>query len=284
MGTLAIVEDPDPGGESSEGQDSDRPAIPITSSVYGTIKHLRACAGPWFWLRGAFYFISYRAVVNMDIMRPRLPDLSDLSNRSLVGQAPVYLLLALISLAISNWQMTWLHAIISMPSTESFLERLIRYRSSASVMSAVMMHMSFALRAFDYGNNLQTNMMDRFQIKSSCCNQYHRWVLSLFPSMMKCLVSLLVRIWVLRLAASTLPQYEQPVIRLDPTLGSEDDWSVVNGWNIGHAWRTLTGPAMARAWKILIRQFAISMAITMLGMMVDPGFHRDVDFPLIWFH
>lgn len=288
MGSLAIVEDPNLGGESSEDQDSDsdsaRPAVPITSSVYRTIKHLRACAGPWFWLRGAFYFISFRAVVNRDFMRPRLPDLSDLSDRSLVGQAPVYLLLFLLSLAISNWQVAWLHAIISMPSTESFLERLVRFRSSAILSSAVAMHMSFALSAFDYGDNLQTNMMDHFHIKPSCCNQYHRWVLSLLPSMMNRVVSLLGRIWFVRLAASTLPQDEQPVIRLDPTLGSEDDRSVITGWNIGHVWRTLTGPAMMRAWTILITQFAISMTITVLGMMVDPNFYRDVGFPLIWFY
>jgi hypothetical protein len=101
---------------------------------------------------------------------------------------------------------------------------------------------------------------------------------------MKCLVSLMARIWIVRLAASTFPQGEQPTIRLDPTLGSDDDRSVITGWNIGHARRTLTGPTMARAWKILIRQFAMSMTITVLGVMIDPNFHRDVDFPLIWFH
>jgi hypothetical protein len=154
MGTLAIVEDPNPGGEPSEGQDRDRPAVPITSSVYGTIKHLRASAGPWFWLRGAFYFISYRAVVNRDIIGPRLPDLS---GHSLAVQAPVYLLL---SLAVSNWQAAWLHAIISLPSTESFLERLVRFRSGASVSSAVTIQINLALRAFDCCNNLQTNIMD----------------------------------------------------------------------------------------------------------------------------
>lgn len=278
MGTLAIVEDPDPGHELSEDQDRDRPAVPITSSVYETIKHLHASAGPWFWLRGAFYFISYRAVVNKDIIGPRLPDLS---GRSLAVQAPVYLLL---SLAVTNWQATWIHAIISLPSTESFLERLVQFRSGAGVSSAATMQINLALKAFDYCNKLQTNIMDHSCIKPNCCSQHRRWVLSLFPSTMKCLVSLLVRIWVVRLAASTLPQDEQPVIRLDPTLGGEDDRSVVTGWNIGHAWRALTGPAMARAWKILTRQFAISMTITVLGMMIDPNFHKDVEFPLIWFH
>ena len=88
----------------------------------------------------------------------------------------------------------------------------------------------------------------------------------------------------LRIAASKLPQDEQPIVRLDPSIGGEDDESVVTGWNIGHAWRILTGPAMMRAWTILGRQFAISMAITVLGMMIDQRFYASIRFPLIWFY
>ena len=108
MGTLAVVEDPGPESQSAEEHDND--AVPITSSVYATIKHLYASAGPWFWLRGAFYFLIHRAALYQRL-GGYLPELED---RSMFVRYPFYYL---FGQAVANWQTTWVHAVISQPST-----------------------------------------------------------------------------------------------------------------------------------------------------------------------
>ena len=275
MGTLAVVEDPGPDSQSSEDQDSD--VVPITSSMRTTIKHLYASAGPWFWLRGAFYYIIYRAMFFLGVTS-YLPDLEGRSN---FVQLPFHFFLGALC---ANWQATWVHSVISKPSTQSFLERLIRFRYTSAALAAIAMHARLASPAFEYGARFQSGLINRFHFEPNPQSQYQTWALSLFPCAVECVISLLTRIMFIRLAASSLPQDEQPIIRLDPSLGSEDDESAVTGWNIGHLWGTLTGPGMRRAWVILGRQFVISMVITVLGMTIDPSFPKDIAFPLVWFH
>lgn len=276
MGTLAVVEHPGTENQSDSSEDQDRDTVPITSSVYATMKHLYASAGRWFWLRGAFYFLVYKAIDEFGL-RSYIPDLQD---RSMFVQWPAYFL---YSAVIANWQTTWVHAVISQPSTQSFLERILRYRFSGVALSAIAMQVTLTIPAFDYCVRVQSRVINYFDIEPDFRSDYQSFAVVFLPTAVERFISLLAQIMFLRLAASTLPQDEQSIIRLDPSLGSEDEQSVVDGWNIGHGWKILFGPSMARAWGIFGRQFAISMGITMLGMMIDPTFYHVVGFPLVWF-
>lgn len=268
MGTLAMVEDPRQADHpSGNGENS---PIPITSSLRATIKHLHASAGRWFWLRGSFFFIGYLITTNGDLTS-LIPGFDD---RSWLVQTLVYLFIGVL---FTNWEVTWVHAVISQPSPKSFLERLLQYRCTGAIMSAAATHTRVISAAWKCSSFLQNAALRHFDIRHNYQNPYQIFALALLPNTVQCIVSVAVRILFVRIAASTLPTDEPPIVPLDPNLG---DQSV----GIDGVWNTLNSPALGRAWKILKWQFAISMAITLLGEMVKPGFHEDINFPLVWFY
>ncbi|RJE26630.1 hypothetical protein PHISCL_01044 [Aspergillus sclerotialis] len=256
IGTLAMVEDPR--------------QTPITSSLPTITGHLRASAGPWFWVRGAFYFLSYRMVTNGNIIS-LLPDINN-SNwliKSVVG--------LLVGGLFANWQVTWVHAIISQPLPKSFFEHFLRFRLRGATLSVLAMHMTLHSAAFKYSGRLEGILMRYFDIRFNPQDPYQLFAAALFPCTVQCVISVAVRALFVRIAASTLPADEPSIIHLDPSL--YNDQSV----GIAEVWSTLRSPAVARALGILKTQFTISIAITLLGEMVRPGFHKDINFPLIWF-
>ena len=64
VGALAMVEDPRQRDVSGQTRQS------ITSYLRTTITHLGASAGRWFWLRGAFFFLSYKMVSSGNVLPP----------------------------------------------------------------------------------------------------------------------------------------------------------------------------------------------------------------------
>ena len=264
-----MVEDPRQGNSSSESRESN--PTPITSSLRTIARHLHASAGPWFWLRGTLFFLSYRMATSGNLIS-FLPNLDD---RSWLIQTLAALLIGAL---FTNWQVTWIHAVISQPSTKSSLERLLRFRCSGAVMSVLSMQMTLHHTALKYSRHLQSALLQHFSIRYNPRSSSQIFALALFPNTVQYLVSVAVRVLFVRIAASTLPADEPPIVPLDPSLHNN------HGLGIGGVWSTLSSPALARALRILKRQFAITMAISILGEMIKPGFHKDIEFPLIWFY
>lgn len=252
---------------SENGENS---PIPFTSSLRATTRHLHASAGRWFWLRGAFFFIGYMIATNGDLLS-LIPGFDD---SGWLIQSLVYLFIGVL---LINWQVTWVHAIISQPSPKSFLERILRYRCTGTIVSAHAMQSRLLSAALKYSDYFQDAVLRHFDIRHNYQSPYQIFALALFPNTVQRIVSAVMRILFVRVAASTLPANEPPIVPLDPNL-------VNQSVDFRGVWDTLNSPALVRARKILKRQFAISMAICMLGEMVKPGFHETINFPLVWFY
>lgn len=263
-----MVEDPCQDDPSSESRES-KP-VPVTSSLRTTIKHLRTSAGPFFWMRGLFYFLFYKMVFNGNAFS-YLPNLDD----SWIMKMLAGLILGWL---VTNWQVTWVHAIISQPSTKSPLERFLRLRTSATIFSALTMQITLHSGSFKWSTTLEGDLMDYLGIRFDPNNSYQVLAAGLLPNLVQTMVITAVRVVFVRIAASRLPEDEPPIVRLDPSLHNEEQ-----GLGITDIWSTLNSPAPRRALKILVRQYGISLAITLLGEMVQPDFFRHINFPVIWF-
>lgn len=184
----------------------------------------------------------------------------------------------LIAALVTNWQMTWVHAVISQPSTKSFLKRLLQFRCSGATMSALAMQISLSSATLKHAILLQSTLLQQLRLDHVPQSAYQIWIMGILPNAIQCLVSVAARMVFIRTAASTLPADEQPIVPLDSGLYNND------GLSIGGAWKILSRPESERARRIFLRQFAISMAISILGHMIKGGFYAQISHPLIWFH
>lgn len=169
---------------------------PTLCTTTGT--HLRASAGRWFWLRGVVFFLSYRILLNGNLQ----PFLLNLNESTLPVRILGYLLIATV---FTNWQVTWVHAVIARPSTKSFLERLIWFRCSGTITSALAMQIKLNSTTLKCAYFVQDTLLQRLGLDFAPHSAYQSWIPGILPNTIHCLLSIAARMVFLRAAASTLP-------------------------------------------------------------------------------
>jgi hypothetical protein len=97
---------------------------------------------------------------------------------------------------------------------------------------------------------------------------YTPHILGLIPCFVACMATLPVRVSLIRIAASTLPEHEQPIVPLDPALKENHPSRALD------AWRNLPGRAWARVWRVQARAYVASALVFFAGRMVYSDFHQ----------
>lgn len=97
---------------------------------------------------------------------------------------------------------------------------------------------------------------------------YALHILGLIPCFVACTATLPVRISLIRIAASTLPEHEQPIVPLDPALKENPPSRAVD------AWGSLPGRTWARVCRVQARAYVASALVFFVGKVVYSDFHQ----------
>ena len=250
----------------------------VTNSFWRALKHLHIHAGCWFWFWSGLIFFGYRMTAERVV-----PYLLYILGGNPLGENLGFMLPGII---FNNWQLAWVHFVISCPSSPMFFfKRLLQLPCCPEDLFILFLERIFSSMAFNTALDLQTSLLStgitgpgNNGMPGSLYQQgYWNCVICLLPRIVELVVSIPLRIIFIRMAASRLTVDDQSIICLDRSVRGSSSLGIVD------AWETFDKPARARVWKIYTRLFATSMAICLLGEMLFPGFHKQISYPLIWF-
>ncbi|KAE8149332.1 hypothetical protein BDV25DRAFT_156515 [Aspergillus avenaceus] len=270
IGTLSMIEGPH-GQPSNAGN-----ATYITSSLRTTINHLRTHVGNSFCLRG-FALVLIHDIARDTILQALLP----INGNSTLKRNTRYLISVVV---LANLQVLWVHIVITRPSPKFLYQRLpslncwvraipiallesILCRLAVPITLLIELHLIQAVGKIDIDQNLDTN------------NQAggHAYALAaVAPTLIKFWLALPARVILVRIAASMVPDDDEPIVKLDARLKG-------GGAPLGMfgAWRK---DSWARACKIQTRGLIAGTAIFLLGQLVLPDFQSYVPFVPMWFN
>lgn len=242
---------------------------PITSKLRTTIAHLRSRAGFWSRFRGFSVYMVY------GMARGLLSVLLPLSPQNFCAQLPLQVLL---SVALANLQMAWVHIVISKPSPKRFYQRIPSWKSwvqiapvaatvDLSVATAFYLPLMIAQWAGGW-DAFVDNATSSTSPPASTMGQV--WAVTVLPSIAAYLVSIPAQAVFVRVAASMLPDEDEAIVPFDRSFGGRVVPAILGGsgrLSIADAWRTFDRAARARylkvIGKVLLMEFALLITFTL---------------------
>lgn len=140
IGTIAIIEDP-----KTDHQ--------ITDSLYTTIKHLRTHTSSWFWVRGLAIFLIHGFI--SDAVLPEL--FSAFCTNNPFGQRVRDMIIATL---LVNWQVAWVHMVITKSLQKHFYQRLLDWHVWVQVLPITLLASFGRWAASSLSVNLELLFLD----------------------------------------------------------------------------------------------------------------------------
>lgn len=199
-----------------------------------------------------------------------------------------YLRAALSIPLLANIQVLWIHLIITKPSDKYLHQRLPGPRcwirvAPAILLGAIADHLTplYVLELENYFINL-ADFFDGNDILDPAGNLAIRrghklGLMGLIPFFVTSMATLPARTMFIRIAASMLPDDDEPIVPLDPSLKTNPPMRLLD------AWRSVADQTWARAWRLQARAYLLSVIIYFVGKLSYQDFHRFAMIPLIWF-
>ncbi|RJE26727.1 hypothetical protein PHISCL_00958 [Aspergillus sclerotialis] len=261
---------PDSNPESPETAGT--PAKPITSSLRGTVRHLRNRAGPWSRFRGFSLFLVYGLGTGI------------LSSMFSGVPANYFLIQFFVDIVVSGvllapLQLAWVHAVISEPSPKRWYQRIPSYKSWTKIVPAAVFEQTVVGAAFFLplalakglgGWEVFNSSPDMPPAKAAC----HAFAVVAGPSLLAFLVAIPARAIFVRVAASMLPEEDEAIVPFDRTFGGKVAPAILGGsgkLGIVDAWKTFDRPAFVRYVKVIFKVFAIEVALIFAFTLVLVG-------------
>ena len=238
---------------------------PVTSSVRATILHLRAKAGYWSRFRGLSLYLIWN--IGVGIITGLLAPMFGY-NRIAVGIAAI-----IAQLVAARIHMTWIHVVISEPSTKRWYQRIPPFKTWTKIAPAV------ALWA------LSTQIVAVFpmlvcgsfgSLKHMKNPEYHPGKKDLyavgaqgfFGMLLTLALYILLQIpatvTMVRVAASMLPEEDETIVSFDRTFGGKTTPTIIGGQGkIGlvEAWRSFPWASRIRLLKLVGKVALIVLAV-----------------------
>jgi hypothetical protein len=251
---------------------------PITSSLRSTVLHLRSRAGYWSRFRGLSLFLCWGFVRSIII--------------SLVGsvyfmrsQAGLAIAAIIADVALSRWELTWYHIVISEPSPKKWWQRMPSFKSRAwaKIAPAVALRSlttqiasgfpMLLCRSFGTMKHLQD---PAFQLgKKDMYALFGQSLIILFLTFaLFILLEIPATVTAVRVAASMLPEEYETIVPFDRSFGGKVTPAIVGGaGKIGmlEAWKSFTWSSRIRLLKLVFKVFSIIVAVWLLFSMLVIG-------------
>ncbi|KAJ5601899.1 hypothetical protein N7510_011433 [Penicillium lagena] len=280
VATLAAVEDtnPDIYKRFNTDDDSIKPITypqsgspiparyqPITRKLRTSIRHLRIQAGSWSPFRGLGIFCIYsstRGFLGWLIRASSGSSLVEIIAQPLIG------------ILLAPWEISLVHIIISKPSSKRFYQRIPSYRTWIKIVPPVALReisdsandlFEKALESadwLDFDNPLNTTR------ETGCSLAILVFV---FKAVGYFLIYNLANAIFIRVAASMLPEEDEPIVPFDRSFGGKANRSLAdsNGYlTLSDAWASFHWPAQIRFAKIVFKSKAVSVTLEMVAMLV----------------
>ncbi|KAE8402897.1 hypothetical protein BDV37DRAFT_151135 [Aspergillus pseudonomiae] len=282
IGTLAAIEGSNPNtyirldredsNDPSEPHDPETmaasPTKPITSGLRSAINHLRARGGICSCFRG---FRMYLAFTTLDMgVGFLLPVTLPVPINSPISS---FLGLFVVSMFLATWHMAWVHLVIADQSPRSSYRRMLGLRhwprtAPAAALYNFLMSVTFSLPTAAArlaggtvmgvaGNWKDTGRLDFI-------------VISILSAIFYLLASIPARGIFTRVAASMLPEEDDPIVPFDRLFGGKVKPENLGGsgrLSIRDAWTSFEWGARIRYVKIILKAFAIEVAIGVVGIL-----------------
>ncbi|KAJ5538901.1 hypothetical protein N7494_008380 [Penicillium frequentans] len=244
------------------------PPKPITSKLRTTVKHLRARAGFWSRFRGLSMFMTWT------MARGFLSAIIPVPSSSFIGQ---FFVQSLVGILLSGLQMTWVWIVITEPSPKRFYQRIPSYRTWIKVAPAALLEDALTAAAF-FLPMAVAQFAGAFNItpgKDNTLADMCRWLaVTTVPAILAFLVTVPARVIFVRVAASMLPEDQETIVPFDRSFGGKVQPAIVGGsGKIGllDAWKTFDWASRVRFVKVILKTFAMEMAVGALAALVLGG-------------
>ncbi|KNG89736.1 hypothetical protein ANOM_001995, partial [Aspergillus nomiae NRRL 13137] len=242
---------------------------PVTSTLRTSIKHLRARAGFWSRFRGFGLFMTYSLAEGF------LFSILPVSMTNFGGQLAARMI---IGMALANLELTWVHIVISEPSSKRFYQRIPGFKSWLKIAPVVAFEQGAVCAAFyiplfiagaagalgDLVVDPNANLPPAELVSRAA-------TAIAIPSLLAALVSIPVRAVTIRVAASMLPKEDDAIVPFDRSFGGKVVPATLGGsgkLSIKDAWATFDGPARIRYLKVIGKAFAMEFAAVILFSVV----------------
>lgn len=248
----------------------------ITSKIGTTIKHLRARAGYWSRFRGFSIFVVYAIAQSLVV---HLLTVSLVTHR-LMGHIIATFIADVI---LCRFEMAWVHIVISEPSPLPWYKRVpggfkpwkkivgAAALKSAACNLAIALLAIFACRpSISHLYMAPNTPMTEAQAEQTLLDS--AIFLLMCPTLT--LITAPAIVTFVRVAASMLPEQDEPIVPFDRTFDGKVIPEAVGGsGKIGvvDAWRTFDRSSWIRLLKLLGKFFALQEAVTILFVGVVIG-------------
>ncbi|KAE8391665.1 hypothetical protein BDV23DRAFT_193049 [Aspergillus alliaceus] len=283
IATLAAVEDSNPNTyvriDSADSNGSFDPndgefaaastTKPITSGLRSTIKHLRARGGIWSCFRG---FRMYLAFAGFDMgVGFLVPAIIPIPIDSLVGS---FFGEFVASMLLATWQMAWVHLVIAEKSPRSYYRRMLGLRNWPRIAPAAALY-NF-LMCVTFSLPTAAARLAGWTVMSAVANPGYKGllgflVISILPAIFFLLVSVPARGIFIRVAASMLPEEDDPIVPFDRLFGGKATPEIMGGsgkLGLIDAWTTFEWAARTRYVKVILKALAIEVALGVVGILL----------------
>jgi hypothetical protein len=173
------------------------------------------------------------------------------------------------SMLWATWQMAWVHLVIADKSPRSTYRRMLGFRHWPKIAPAAALCNLLYSAAFATAKLAGWIVMGILSNRDS--KNLPRLIVTIILSIFLLLASLPARAVFARVAASMLPEEDDPIVPFDRTFGGNVRAESVGGsgkLGLADAWITFEWPARIRYLKIILRALAIEVALVVLGVLV----------------
>lgn len=234
---------------------------PITSSIRGTLKHLKANAGRFSRFRG------FRIHVLHNIL---LGSVSSFVGSAVHGIPGQHIIVAAVSgAALANIHAAWTHKVVGMPTDKSFWQRIPskanwKILAVPAAIEAAMPYVSMYLMC-GVAMLMGLHKLDQENVREYNGAQWTSLIIRLlitFVTAISCTLFLCLPaiVTLVRIEASILPEDEDTIVPFDRTFGGKVVSPLMGGTGqvrFLDAWRSFTWEARRRLIKLFVKGFFI---------------------------
>ncbi|KAE8368028.1 hypothetical protein BDV27DRAFT_122898 [Aspergillus caelatus] len=286
IATLAAVEDSNPDtyvrldcGNSNDSCDPDGTEVagasttkPITSGLRSAVKHLGARGGIWSYFRG---FRMYLAFTGWDLgLGFLLPSFVPVTTHSLIS---LFVGRFVASMLLATWHMAWVHLVIADQSPKSSYRRMLGLRYWPRIAPAAALYNG--LMCATSSLPIAAAELSKWPVMNVTTPRPEKFlgflVKGILPAILFLVLSIPARAIFTRVAASMLPEEDDPIVPFDRRFGGKVKPATVGG-DSGHlslqdAWTSFDRAACIRYVKVTLKVLAIEVALGVVGILLIMG-------------
>ncbi|KAK9604787.1 hypothetical protein V6Z93_002738 [Aspergillus fumigatus] len=283
IGTITVLEGPTL--ESNSATQGTRVHIRTTDSLCATIRCLRTHFGSWFYLRGFFVFLLYDMIKNRIL--PLLLPMHSVTPWQDKVRSAIY------AAILANLQIVWVQIAFTKPSPKSFYQRLPKFSDWIRVAPLSFIEVLARWLIFSAAVSLQAAFLkaagitdvkqdlfepDGTHLKETAQRGLEISIICIFPKLMEALVAFPARAAFIRMAASMLPDDDEPVVPLDPKVRENASLGILD------AWKSFRMVSRARFWTVQATAFVMGVVVFIVGRIMFLNFDEYAALPIVWFN